>query len=235
MARIHLWSDRVLTVARLGRVAMHAHAAPALLFAVDGPFGLRLDGGRFEAVENVFLPAGRRHELACEDARVGVLHLAPGAADLGNLAPERSAREALRAVFEGELAGIELAGWVNARVGPPPRRRARDLRIDRAARRIAESAYENLPLATLADEVGLSPSRLQHLFRQELGITPRQLRTWRRLHEVARRVSEGETLTRAGLEAGFVDSAHASHAFRRFLGISPSRVLTRGSHVHVHP
>lgn len=248
MARIHLWADRVLSVARLGRVGLHAHAATAVLFAVDGPFGLRVAGGRFEAVEHVVLSAGCPHELDCGEGRVGVVHLAPGAlahaqvcAHLGldpdvshhRLEPPPRRREELDAIFEGELGGAELAAWMDARVGASVRRHARDRRVEAVAQRLA-SAQENEPLDELAAGVGLSASRLQHLFRAELGITPRQLRTWQRLQAVARRVSEGDDLTRAALEAGFVDSAHSSHAFRRFLGIAPSRVLSRQARVHVH-
>lgn len=247
MARIHLWTDRVLSVARLGRVGLHAHAATAVLFAVDGPFALRVAGGRFEAVEHVVVSAGCRHELDCGEGRVGVVHLAPGAlaharlCDHLGLDPTAShhrlasptRREELEAIFEGELDGAELGEWMDARVGPNARRHARDRRVEDVVQRLT-SAQENEPLEALAAGVGLSASRLQHLFRAELGITPRQLRTWQRLQAVARRVSEGDGLTRAAIEAGFVDSAHLSHAFRRFLGIAPSRVLSRQARVHVH-
>jgi len=245
---IHLWSDRVLSVARLGRVGLHAHAATAVLFAVDGPFGLRVAGGRFEAVEHAVVSAGCRHELDCGEMRVGVVHLAPGALaharlcdHLGldravshhRLATPPRGRVELEAIFEGELGGAELAAWMDTRVGPTARRHARDRRVEAVVQRLVR-APQNEPLDALAAGVGLSASRLQHLFRAELGITPRQLRTWQRLQTVARRVSEGDDLTRAAIEAGFVDSAHLSHAFRRFLGIAPSRVLSRQARVHVH-
>ncbi|RKH59278.1 helix-turn-helix domain-containing protein, partial [Corallococcus aberystwythensis] len=58
-------------------------------------------------------------------------------------------------------------------------------------------------LDTLAARTGGSPSRLQHLFQAELGVTPRQLRTWQRLRDVRRRFAAGGSLTLAAHKAGF--------------------------------
>jgi AraC-like DNA-binding protein len=250
-ARIELWQDRVLTIARLGRVALHAHTGSALLVGIDGQFGFRLGqpAATWHAVEHVVVAPGCLHELDCGETLMGVLHLTPGQVDHRQLCehaelpaaksahvlgPPRRRREELGAIFAGELPVAELEAWVARQVGPPPGRYASDARVEEVAALISRQPDALWRLATLAARTGVSPSRLQHLFRAELGVTPRQLRTWQRLREVSRRFAAGESLTLAAHEAGFVDSAHMSKAFRHFFGIAPSRVLSGGTRVRVH-
>ncbi len=150
------------------------------------------------------------------------------------LGTPRRRREELRAIFAGELEAVELAGWMARQVGPAPGRYSSDARVEEVAAWISRQPDALWRLEALAARTGVSPSRLQHLFQAELGVTPRQLRTWQRLREVSRRFAAGENLTLAAHEAGFVDSAHMSKAFRHFFGIAPSRVLSGGTHVRVH-
>ncbi|NMO20374.1 helix-turn-helix transcriptional regulator [Pyxidicoccus fallax] len=250
-ARIELWSDRVLSISRLGRVAVHAHTGAALLVGIDGPFGFRLGlpGEKWRTVEHIVVAPGCPHELECGETLMGVLHLTPGQIDhrqlcehaelpafegLHVLGPPRRRREELRAIFAGELSAAELEAWVARQVGPPPGRYASDARVEEVAALISNQPDALWRLPALAARTGVSASRLQHLFRAELGVTPRQLRTWQRLREVCRRFAEGESLTLAAHEAGFVDSAHMSRAFRHLLGIAPSRVLSGGTRLRVH-
>jgi AraC-like DNA-binding protein len=250
-ARIDLWPDRVLSIARLGRVAVHAHTGSALLVGIDGRFGFRLGhpAATWQAVEHLVVAPGCLHELDCGETLMGVLHLTPGQVDhrqlcehaellagedVHVLARPRRRREELRAILAGELDAGELEAWVERQVGPPPGRYASDDRVEEVAALISRQPEALWRLDTLAARTGLSPSRLQHLFQAELSVTPRQLRTWQRLREVSRRFAAGENLTLAAHEAGFVDSAHMSKAFRHFFGIAPSRVLSGGTHVRVH-
>ncbi|XXF80116.1 AraC family transcriptional regulator [Myxococcaceae bacterium GXIMD 01537] len=250
-ARIDLWQDRVLSIARLGRVTVHAHTGSTLLVGIDGPFGFRLGqpAAAWQRVEHLVVAPGCLHELDCGETLMGVLLLTPGRADhrqlcehaelpafesMHVLGQPRQRRQGLRAIFAGELPLTELEAWVEQQVGPPPGRYASDARVEEAAALISRQPDALWRLPTLAARAGVSPSRLQHLFRAELGVTPRQLRTWERLREVSRRFAAGENLTLAAHEAGFVDSAHMSKAFRHFFGIAPSRMFSGGTHVRVH-
>ncbi|MCY1033341.1 helix-turn-helix domain-containing protein [Corallococcus sp. BB11-1] len=250
-ARIDLWEDRVLTIARLGRVAAHAHTSSALLVGIDGRFGFReaRAGAPWRPVEHLVVAPGCLHELDCGETLMGVLLLTPGLADHRQLCEHaelpsfenvlvlgspRRRREALGAILAGELPVEELEAWVARQVGPPPGRYGSDARVEEAAALISRQPRVPWRLDTLAARTGVSPSRLQHLFQAELGVTPRQLRTWQRLRDVSRRFAAGESLTLAAHEAGFVDSAHLSKAFRQSFGIAPSRVLSGGTRVCVH-
>jgi len=79
-----------------------------------------------------------------------------------------------------------------------------------------------MPLAELATAVGLSPSRLAHLFRAQTGLPVRRYLLWLRLGDALQQLAHGVSLTTAAHAAGFADSAHFSRTFRAMLGITPS-------------
>jgi AraC-like DNA-binding protein len=83
---------------------------------------------------------------------------------------------------------------------------------------------DDVRLEVLAARVGLSASRLSHLFGAEVGLPLRPYILWLRLLRAAESLRQGSTLTDAAHVAGFTDSAHLSHVFRRMFGLSPSEV-----------
>ena len=82
-------------------------------------------------------------------------------------------------------------------------------------------------LETLAARVGLSGSRLRHLFKDATGVPLRRYRLWVAMRAALQTVARGETLTSAAMDGGFASSAHFSAAFRDMFGMEPSR-LARG-------
>jgi AraC-like DNA-binding protein len=80
-------------------------------------------------------------------------------------------------------------------------------------------------LRQLADGLGLSPSRLSHRFKAEVGVTIRGYRRWARLSAAIAELAAGSTLTDAAHNAGFADLAHLSRTFRSHLGLAPTDVL----------
>jgi AraC-like DNA-binding protein len=83
----------------------------------------------------------------------------------------------------------------------------------------------NAPLPDLAGTVGLSPSRLTHLFRDQVGIPLRAYRRWVRFLLAADALRVGASLTRAAHDAGFADVAHLHRTFRDHFGLRPGPLL----------
>ena len=81
------------------------------------------------------------------------------------------------------------------------------------------------PLPALADAVGLSASRVTHLFRDEVGIPLRAYRRWVRLLLAADALRDGASLTDAAHNAGFADVAHLHRTFRDQFGLRPGALL----------
>jgi AraC-like DNA-binding protein len=66
----------------------------------------------------------------------------------------------------------------------------------------------------------LSESRLQHLFRDQVGVPIRRYLLWHRYLTALSLLADGASVTRAAHAAGFADSAHAA-------GFADSAHLTR--------
>ncbi|WP_394825882.1 helix-turn-helix domain-containing protein [Pendulispora albinea] len=76
----------------------------------------------------------------------------------------------------------------------------------------------------IARRVGMSESRLMHLFREQIGMPLRPYVRWLRLKVAAEQVRRGANLTEAAHAAGFTDSAHLSNVFHATFGLTPSEI-----------
>lgn len=220
--------------------APHQHGAPVFLAGLYGPFGLRVQGGSWQACRTALVPAGMVHELDVGGEPIAVFYLEPSVDGAHALAPlVANAREEQGAVFGAGTAlpllrelweAPDAAGWAGealADMVDVSRRRARaglDPRIQRVAAAMTEA--ERVPeLAALAHKVGLSPSRLQHLFTAEMGVPFRRYRAWGRMRRAIAEIADGSNFTAAAHAAGFADQAHFTHDFRRTFGAAPSQSL----------
>ncbi|MGH9929719.1 MAG: helix-turn-helix domain-containing protein [Pyrinomonadaceae bacterium] len=99
-----------------------------------------------------------------------------------------------------------------------------DLRVLKVIDRIEAMPEQGLPFEALAKSMNISPSRLRHLFTNEVGASPRQyLRTIRMEH--AKHLIENtylnvkEVMTKVGLG----DESHFVRDFARVYGRTPGR------------
>ncbi|GAA5078561.1 helix-turn-helix domain-containing protein [Nocardia iowensis] len=74
----------------------------------------------------------------------------------------------------------------------------------------------------VARQLGISATRLTHLFTEQVGIPLRRYILWLRLHIAMTRVMAGDDVTTAAAAAGFTDSAHLTRTCRRTFGLPPS-------------
>ena len=95
--------------------------------------------------------------------------------------------------------------------------------------RLLGNSPERFPkVESLAEAAGLSVSRFQAVFREELGLSFRRYRVWSRLRVTARHLAQGYNLTESAHRAGFSSSAHFSHTFKEMFGLAPSSLLRLG-------
>ncbi|MCZ8344004.1 MAG: helix-turn-helix transcriptional regulator [Leptospira sp.] len=80
-------------------------------------------------------------------------------------------------------------------------------------------------LVELAASVGLSESRLSHLFREQMGIPISSYRVWIRIRNLADALKKNRKLTDAAHSSGFFDSSHLHRVFKQYFGINPKNVF----------
>ncbi len=120
---------------------------------------------------------------------------------------------AMMETLEGFIEGVFVHG---ARAG--------SVHVHRALAYISEHYTMPISLREVSREVGISPSRLAHLFREELGRTVLEV-----VHEVrvrrARALLERTDMTCAEVayEVGYTDQSYFTQIFRRLVGAPPRR------------
>jgi AraC-like DNA-binding protein len=103
-----------------------------------------------------------------------------------------------------------------------------DERVHAALAFIDGHRLEDTSLERVAAAARLSPDRLRHLFKEQVGCTishyARTAAVWRALSEWA----HGRPLTAVAHDVGFHDYAHSHHAFREMFGFPPSILKGKG-------
>lgn len=108
-----------------------------------------------------------------------------------------------------------------------------DKRVIKAVSIIHENYTENVSVANIAQQVGLSEPHLCQLFKNTIGIPIRRYRIWHRIYIIAVKMGLGLSLTDAVIEVGFTDCAQFSRVFKEISGIKPSDILTVKANVDI--
>lgn len=135
--------------------------------------------------------------------------------------PSCAARPARRenVSFYDSRVAAEAAGFRpcrRCRPDLPPRRERLAATMAEACRRI-DGAEEEPRLADLAAAAGMSPHHFHRLFREIVGVTPKQYAAARRAGRVGTALRSGESVTAAIYDAGY-------NASSRFYESAPSRL-----------
>jgi len=144
------------------------------------------------------------------------------AAMLGAAAP--LAIETLVAAAVERISAVLDAGTLRAK----PERRMTSWRLKRIYDHFEARLAEEIHLADVASDIGLSESYLARAFRAATGTTlhatllERRIARARRLIEAALRHDAPASLTDVAAATGFSSHAHMTTAFRRVLGVTPS-------------
>jgi len=108
-----------------------------------------------------------------------------------------------------------------------------DSRIIKTLQNIRESFSDNISVRDYAADVHLSESRLNKLFKQQIGIPITKYRLQFRLSIGIILLAAGYTVTAAAYETGFSSSAHFSTCFSEMVGFQPSTHFLKLSEMNV--
>ncbi|HEX4205812.1 MAG TPA: helix-turn-helix domain-containing protein [Ktedonobacteraceae bacterium] len=99
---------------------------------------------------------------------------------------------------------------------------ALDPRVQRVLEILAQQMQDQHSLETLAAEVALSPSRLAHLFKQEVGNSPMTMLLHLRLNKAARLLEvTSSSISMVAEAVGFRSAFYFSRQFHQHFGTSP--------------
>jgi AraC-like DNA-binding protein len=241
---LYLWDGLLLYAAGGHRNDWHSHYAASLIISLDAPFQLELREGIETTVRACVLAPNTENRVSIEGRFVSLL------ADIDSsvfepLAPLLNGR-AWAEINNGQLTALlprlrELhASSVAAEQVRPlvddcieaisgQRPRALAVTLDRRISKVLQAIREALPAEPATEElaatVGLSRSRLLHLFKEQLGLPIGQYLLWRRLFEAARLWDEGLSMADAAHAAGFYDQSHYTRTMRKMLDVTPSGIV----------
>jgi AraC-like DNA-binding protein len=225
-----------------GDADVHAHHAIQITACLSGSLALMNDSATVSA-PIVAVAADARHRFEAHgllvfvfvepESRLGrsLTQALFGATDLVRLASEAIMPhlEPLRQTFDQALGPDALLRAGQAAVEaivPSAHARLPDARVQRIIDHAAAHLDQPLTLASAAQGIHLSPSRLRHLFVEQTGLAFKTYLLWLRLVRAVHLYAQGQSLTEAAHGAGFSDSAHFSRIFRRTFGL-PATTLAR--------
>jgi len=100
-----------------------------------------------------------------------------------------------------------------------------DSRVVHVVGRILDTMDDTpIEVSTLAQDVSLSPSRLRHLFCEQVGVSIRSFRAWKRLRNTICLALEETNLLELAMAAGYADSTHFCHSVKLYFGEQPTFV-----------
>ena len=153
----------------------------------------------------------------------GVLHDPGLAARVRGLHRLLEADAAPRLALEDRLLDL-LGHWISRHAAQPPaaRRPGREPgAVARARTLLDERCAEDLSLADLAAQTGLSPWRLARAFAAAVGLPPHAYQVQARIRRARERLAGPQGLAELAADLGFADQSHFTRAFKRIVGVSP--------------
>ena len=164
--------------------------------------------------------------------RIGAAVDHPGWTDRGLVAAVRDLDGALDRPhdrFEAETRLAVVADALARRLTRAPAPADADGPLARRVRGILdERIADQVVLADLATELGVTPTHLVRAFGREYGIAPYRYLTGRRLDLARRLLLHGTPAAEVATSVSFYDQAHLTHHFRRLLATTPAAYALSG-------
>jgi len=230
---LHIREQHAAFIGDFGFAAPHHHAAPALLLGLSGPISVQIGAASPVQCRSVLIDANVEHSIDCQGERVATLYSEvdslnasqlrntflnsdPVAFDITSTTPHAKRLE--RNVLTADLPAL-LKYTLNKQEKPM------DPRISVCLEYMKMNAHYSASQSYFAEQVSLSRSRLNHLFKGHTGVSFRRFKLWYQLSHFMRDIHGTKNLTASALNSGFSDSAHLSNSYRKVFGLTPSSIL----------
>lgn len=254
--RLLIWSREVLFLGTcFNRQEPYRTTQELMVVCLQGTLSVKAGNGPAISTRSCLIPPGvwlDRSLIESRQAVLGIYFLAPFSQDHAALASQM--QEVGQGIFchhPDEAAVIRAMMHVRNQPGVTTREARsiiRDALIPRplqglvfrdydpraltVAKRIRADLHDAPSLAILAEEVNLSESRLEKLFKEQAGLPITQYRVRYRVFISTIIMALGYSITEAALLAGFSNSAHLSRCYRQVNGVTPSSTFLRPPYLH---
>ena len=246
---LYVWHDRFLYVGPSKATTSHRNHAAALLAAPGAHLRVMLADGTELCDEAVYIPSGVEYATMAVDVVIAALFWEPESASFraavvtGADTPRafsfpHSCHGAVHSLQQPATSPAEanriierLFGISGSTSFTAP---TLDARVESALAFLKDSPQHYGSIEALAAKVHLSPSRLAHVFKQEVGVPVRRYVLWTKMRRALDLAIAGESLTSAALSAGFADSSHLSRTVRSMMGIAPEYLFRHRNRLVVH-
>ncbi len=240
---LYFFHYNVLFLGKSTDTEVHRHHLVQVLVSLGGPFRFKY-GNTWHETLALILDADRDHQLDAGDNWVAIL-LLDSESDAARLIRKNHLRDTGLREIDRALLAPHLRDLEKLIRNPTACTEAETLsnrivdglacndrpgvcineKIQHVIERISNLHEKKAPIRELAESVGISESRLMHLFSEEVGIPIRQYLLWCRLRDALRLITTGISFTDAAHEAGFSDSAHLSRTFKKMFGVTLLRIF----------
>lgn len=242
---IHLWPYKAIYIGISPDNDVHSHHAIQICISLDKEISVQnyrtqsnLTGHCIVVFEDV------PHKVLAQENQIVVIYLEP---------EDRQNKQFLTAICQARGDGINTLPFTGKELGsicrnlfneddiervwenfnkaigfvfsPLSSSRSEDKRVRAVIDIIASQRGSAVDLEFLSSKVYLSPSRLTHLFKQEVGIPINRFIVWWRVRAAIEHLSMSATLTEAAHASGFSDLPHMSKTFKQLFGFAPSSLF----------
>ncbi|MBW4935701.1 AraC family transcriptional regulator [Marinobacter sp. F4206] len=232
---LFLWPDHWQVIGHLMPNRPHRHISASWLVGLDGPFRLQV-AGQWRSTSAALVAPDVEQSLDPGNTRMWCAQLDPdsdiwrslqpllgGGQSVDITLPENTMpfpeSESCQTVCQAMSTAVERLGG-----SPEP--------LDPRVRRVCDCLRAELPekvdVQGLGAVVGLSSSRLSHLFRQQVGVPLRRFLLHLKMNRVLAHWKPGKSMSELATEAGFYDQPHFVRTARGMFDALPSEYVSTG-------
>ncbi|MBW7472833.1 AraC family transcriptional regulator [Marinobacter sp. F4218] len=232
---LFLWPDHWHVVGHLMPNRPHRHISASWLVGLDGPFRLQV-AGQWRSTSAALVAPDAVQALEPGDTRMWCAQLDPDSAFWRALQPILKGGQSVDVVLPHDsIPALETGGcdavWQALStavecLGDSPE--PLDPRVRKVCDFLRAELPEKVDVPWLGESVGLSSSRLSHLFRQEIGVPLRRFLLHLKMNRVLAHWEQGKSMSVLAMEAGFYDQPHFVRTARGMFDALPSEYVTTG-------
>lgn len=236
-----LWisPDRIFYAGLLGTPGMRTMGSLMIYVATTGRIRIAVGGGEWQVCEMAVVHPYQPHQVMSDSPVINLIKIEAETMDLAALPPLLATSGAVDAPWfiervrerHRELGAVGGMRDLPTRdfdiffFGEPLPQRLLDRRIKGVVEMMKRNPTEPFDAESCAEAAHLSFSRFLHLFKQELGVSFRTFRTWKRARSVLTLVKRSDTLAMVALDSGYPDSSHFSHCIKSVYGLQPRQIF----------